>query len=440
MNCKISHYLFLCLFIFSAKTLIAQEVNSDTTRVDYAKELRLLKQQVNALQMQVETTNQKTNKKLNLLDRTKIGNLTIFRAAELDWDQHSYNPTTQQSQRDGDRFWARIFSIVYLDTKISDKFDYRFSILLYPGFTFGNNTDSKLTILIDELWLKYNINKNQSVKFGRQNASEIWPNQIGTQFDFWRHDGVSYAYSQTVNQYTFSGKAAFFIEDYRNNLPLAKQGRMYGFSVNAKKNNENRSFEISTGLIKANALENRFESSLQDAYWDGDLAQDYSIWASEIVYTFKTLNNLSLKVDFYRNFQNYSQGLTSSLITDAQGRTSYDPGFDKNTTPNFTNQRTGFYGGIKSDLPFISKKLSATAGYLYMEKYAALDVFAQFDLARWTSTNLKGLELTFEYKLSDIISFKSRTFLMEEIKGLHGANPEFRRNGNRTRLDIIITF
>ena len=434
------YHLFIAFFLlfFGMQTILAQEPETDTTHINYAKELKLLKEQIQALQQQVDKNQKQNAKKFNLLERSKLSSFAVYRVGELDWSQHVYNPNTQQGEREHSRFWARILANVYLDTKITDNLDYRFSIQVFPGFAFGGDSDARLAIFLDEIWLKYKFKGNQFLKVGRQDASEIWSNQIGTQFDFWRHDGLSYQYKHPFNDVVFTGKSAFFIETYRNNETFKNQGKLYGFSLNLEKDDTNKDIDFSTGIIKANALANRFRSDIQNDFWDGDLTTNYTIWANELIYNFKTLNNLTFKIDVYHNFKNYKKGLQSHLITDANGKNSFESGFDKSTSPNFTNQRSGVYTSIKSDIPFISKKLSLSLAYLYMEKYAALDVFAQFDLARWTSTNVKGWEFVFLYKYNDKISFRNRTFFMEEIKGLHGANPDFRRSGNRTRFDIII--
>lgn len=432
-------FIAFCFLTLCTQKCLGQLLDTDTTHINYAKELKLLKEQIHVLQQQVDNNQKLNSKKFNLIERSKLSSFAVYRVGELDWSQYIYNPETQQGQREHSRFWARILANVYLDTKITDKLDYRFSIQVFPGFAFGGESDARLAILLDEIWLKYKFNGNQSIKIGRQDASEIWSNQIGTQFDFWRHDGISYQYKHITNtELVFTGKSAFYIESYRNNQTFKNQGKLYGFSLNLEKNNAYKGIDFSTGIIKANALANRFKSDLQNDYWDGDLATNYTIWATEFVYNFKHLNNLTFKTDIYHNFKNYNKGMRSNLITDATGRNSFETGFDKTTAPNFTNQRSGIYTSVKTDLPFISKKLSLSLAYLYMEKYAALDVFAQFDLARWTSTNVKGWEFVFLYKYNDKISFRNRTFFMEEIRGLHGSNPDFRRSGNRTRFDIII--
>jgi len=435
---KIPFSIFLMLTLLFSNLIYSQEQKSDSTKIDYEQEIKLLKLQLNKLKERIDENTIKTTKNSNLIERTKISSFAIFRVGELDWNQHIYNPSTQQGERVHSRFWARILAYVYLDTKISNNLDYRFSIQVFPGFAFGGDSDSRLSILLDEIWLKYTFSSNQFIKIGRQDASEIWSNQIGTQFDFWRHDGISYQYKQSINDLLFTGKSAFYIESYRNNETFKNQGKLYGFSLNLEKSTEYKNTSFSAGIIKGESLMNRFKSDLQNSYWDGDLAENYTILASEFIYTFKTINNLTFKADFYHNFKNYKNNLHSNLITDATGKNYFEPSFNENTAPNFTNQRSGFYTSIKSDIPVISKNLSLSLAYLYMEKYAALDVFAQFDLARWTSTNLKGWETVILYRYNDRISFRNRTFFMEEIKGLNGANPNFRRSGNRTRFDIII--
>ncbi|UYW01705.1 hypothetical protein K5I29_01905 [Flavobacterium agricola] len=439
MKCKILHPAILCLALLLPYFASAQDQKTDSAQVNYAEEFKLLKEQVAALQKQVEQNTQKTKQKSNIIDRTKISSFAIFRVAELDWNQIVYNPETNSGEHIQSRFWSRILANVYLDTKITDRLDYRFSVQVFPGFAYGGDADSRLAILLDEVWLKFRFKENQYIKVGRQDASEIWPNQSGTQFDFWRHDGVSYQYKKEMPKaFNFYGKAAFYIESYRNNESFKNQGSLYGFSLNLEQNNDDRIFSISSGIIKGQSLMNRFKSDLQNAFWDGDLAPDYTISATEFIYKIKPLNNLSLKVDYYYNFKNYKSGIPSSLITDASGKTSFDSGFDASTAPDFSNQRSGVYVAVRSELPFISRKLTLSGAYMYMEKYAALDLYAQFDLARWASTNLKGYEVVLLYKYNDRISFRNRTFFMEEIKGLHGMDPSFRRGGNRTRFDIII--
>lgn len=448
-------YNFLiCLFV---NICFAQNIDSIQSQIDsiqYDSEIDFLKSRIETLEKKFGLTDsvRKVEKKeFGLLQQTRINMFVLMRLGELDWDQKVFNTDTNQRENVHPRFWSRPLFYVFLNSQLSENFDFRFSMQNYPFSIFGGDSDFRLGLILAEIWLRYKINDNYSLKFGRQDVSNIWDNQIGTQFDFWQHDGLSFKTNHELGKLDLTTQAAFFLERYVNNAPFKEQGKLYGMSAKLENKESRTPWHVSAGLMRAESLPNTYYSSIGQFFYDGDLAQEYTIFLSQLSVRFKSLANLAFTFDFFHNLNNYRTNPQSSLIRDANGRANLEfdresgayvtnPTFDASTAPNFNNQKSGFYGSVSSDVPFISKDLRVSAAYLYMQKYAALDFFAQYDLARWASTNVKGPEFMIKYKLNDRISFRNRTFFIKEIKGYNGVDPDFVRSGNRTRFDIIINF
>jgi len=84
--------------------------------------------------------------------------------------------------------------------------------------------------------------------------------------------------------------------------------------------------------------------------------------------------------------------------------------------------------------------------YTYLERYSAVDIFAQNDWARWDYsnfdspdgrlTNYQGLEIMFGYAFDKKLVFKTRYFIVEQLIP-YG---EFRETGSRIRFDLDIGF
>lgn len=444
------YQLLICLFVNICYAQNIDSIQSQIDSIQYDSEIDFLKSRLENLEKKFGVTDSVQKKEFDLLQQTRINMFVLMRLGELDWGQKIFNQETKQGERVHPRFWSRPLFYVFLNSQLSEDFDFRFSFQNYPFSIFGGDTDFRLALVLSEIWLRYKINDHYSLKFGRQDVSNIWDNQIGTQFDFWQHDGLSFKTTHDIGKLDLTTQSAFFIERYVNNAPFKEQGKLYGMSVKLENKVSRTPWHISAGLIRAESLPNTYYSSIGQFFYDGDLAKDYTIFLSQFSVRFKNFANLAFTFDFFHNLNNYKNNPQSTLIRDINGETniirdadgnySENQSFDASTAPNFRNQKSGFYGSVSSDLPFISKDLRVSAGYLYMQKYAALDFFAQYDLARWASTNVKGPEFMIKYKLNDRISFRNRTFFIKEIKGLNGSNPDFVREGNRTRFDIIINF
>ncbi len=238
---------------------------------------------------------------------------------------------------------------------------------------------------------------------------------------------------------------------------MKDHGKIFGGSLTASHGGENIAWKLQTGILSANHLPNRYANDLAQQntasggtrYHDGDLAQDYHIWTNHGAITFKKLKNLAFQVDYYQNMKNYDQNPQSYLIQDANGNINYtnisnpdagNPDYDASTAPDFTDEKTGFIGTISIGSDAKPKGFYAGISYLYLEKYAAMDYFAQYDFARWASTNIKGPEFAAAYRLNKFMRVKGRLFLTEEIKGMQGVDPDYTRSGNRFRLDVNINF
>ncbi|WP_218597845.1 putative porin [Polaribacter sp. NJDZ03] len=130
--------------------------------------------------------------------------------------------------------------------------------------------------------------------------------------------------------------------------------------------------------------------------------------------------------DFYQNVKNYDNNPTISK--------------------EISNQKQGMitslsFGNLKKSGDW---KLNFT--YSFLEKFAAVDFFAQNDWARWDYssqgsndgrlTNFKGLEVMGGYAINQSMNLKLRAFFVNQIVPL-GIEKE---NGNRVRLDFNIKF
>lgn len=131
-------------------------------------------------------------------------------------------------------------------------------------------------------------------------------------------------------------------------------------------------------------------------------------------------------LDYYNNLNNLS---TNDSISE-----------------KYKNQKLGFvsyvgFGKLETKGDWLFKLT-----YSYLEKYAAVDYFAQNDWARWDYssqnspdgrlTNFKGFELTAGYNISKNINLVFRGFTVNQILSTGLA----RETGNRVRLDFNIKF
>jgi len=433
-------YLYLFVLLTSSFTF-AQELDT-VSKKSYDEELELLKNRINQLEaLSKEKVKQEENKS-TLIDRSKLSFDAIMRLGEMDWNQHNMDVATGEKTKPSTRFWSRAMFYLNLDTDITEQFSFRSSIMAHPYFAFGGESDSKLAIMLNELWVEYKPTKNQAIRFGRQTASRIWDNHIGEQFDWINHDGISYVSNYKFNSYLLNLKSALFIEKYVDNASFKKQGKMYGVSAELQKNNPTNTWKVSSGLLLAERLPNTYYSNISGFIYPGDLAPDYSIWTNHLDVKFKQLSNLNFNVNVFYNFKKYKTNPPSNLITDKSGNNYFSDNnaFVTSEAPDFTKQNFGIYGNVGVDFSLFKKVFKTSLAYLYMEKYAALDYYAQYDLARWNSTNVKGPEFMILCQLNKWMRLRSRNFFMREIKGLNAVDPSYTRSGNRTRLDLIINF
>ncbi|APD08161.1 hypothetical protein UJ101_02663 [Flavobacteriaceae bacterium UJ101] len=414
--------------------------------------------------------------------RVKLSGKGLLRLYEQDWNQRrlsyldaSGNPVTTdgvnaprdtngniygtQRTTDPDRYWSRYNFYLNIDVKFNEMFALHSRIRTghkqYSFVTFGGQTQERFGIMLDQFYL--DIKKgNYRSKIGRQGA--IWNNQKGSQFDIPTHDGITVGANYDLgSNLNFDIEGAYYDEYYRNNTSLEKHGKMYGYELNLKGGGERTSFGLHQGWIFANHLPTRYQNNADDTsgvkYHDGDLAADYSIFTSGGKLTFKKLKNLTFQADYYHNFKNYDTNPVSDLIFDANGVNTFDGAtyvdangatqevaYDASTAPDFTDQKNGFVGTVSVGGMSKPKDWYLGISYLYMEKYAAMDYFAQYDYARWASSNIKGPEFKAGYRINKFMKMQGRLFLTEEIKGLQGADPSYTRSGNRFRLDLNFNF
>jgi len=131
---------------------------------------------------------------------------------------------------------------------------------------------------------------------------------------------------------------------------------------------------------------------------------------------------LTFGLDFYQNLKNYQS--------------------DENIPEFLKNQKSGVVGHIVWGEQKKKGDFSAGVYLTYMERYAAVDFFAQNDWARWDYsgqgsrdgrlTNFKGLELIAAYKISKRFQLKMRYFKVEQLLP-YGSYLE---TGDRVRLDL----
>lgn len=112
----------------------------------------------------------------------------------------------------------------------------------------------------------------------------------------------------------------------------------------------------------------------------------------------------------------------------------------------FTDQKKGYISAINIGELKKSGDWKIGLTYTYLERYAAVDFFAQNDWVRWDYssensndgrlTNFKGIEMMGAYAIDSKINLKVRFFAVDQIIAL-GTRKE---NGNRIRLDFNMKF
>lgn len=442
-------FLIISLFGYSQN-------NTENSEIDELRqEIKELKEKVELQNSSnVEEDEKKFTEKVKAVfgNQIKFSGGGLLRFGEWDLNQQRLNSKTGEHYKDDNRFWSRFNFYFNTDVKLAEDLNFNARVRTgnkqYSFVSFGGNSDERLNVILDQFWLDYKL-KGTNIRIGRQSASRIWHNQSGAMFDIPTHDGITIIPNFNLgNNFLLQPKMAYFIERYVNNKPLKDQGKIYGFSLELEKKQAAASWKISSGFINADHLPTRYQNDLvqtndgKPLYNDGDLAPDYTIWANHFKIKFENFHQLSFTIDYYRNFKNYSENPISHTITDIYGLDSFSnqSEFDSSSTNNFTNQRNGFIGTVAIGNQNTVNKLYAGISYLYMEKYAAMDYYAQYDFARWASSNIKGPEFTLAYKLNHHILMKSRLFITEEIKGLNAIDKDYKRSATRLRIDMNIKF
>lgn len=435
---------------------ISREMLRQMIQEEVQKEIKLIQlQQLNSTSeltvspKPIEKEEPKDDRKL-IGDRIKFSGTGLLRVGEWDFKQNEINPSTGEVTSLHKRFWTRMNFYLNIDTKLTDNLDFHARLRTgqkqYSFVTFGENVDERFNIIMDQFWLNYKLG-NYEFRAGRQDAGRIWSNQKGVQFDIPMHDGLTITADYKLGKVNVSPRIAYFIENYKNNAAYKEQGKVYGASVRASQSIENLSWKAETGLIKAEKLPTRYindiaQSSAGIKYHDGDLAPDYSIWTNQIMLSLPNVRNLTFIVDYYHNFKNYTKNPISHLIHDTNGMNNFtnNDAFLSSNSPDFRKQNDGFVASISTGNLNIPKNIWASVSYLYMEKYAAMDYFAQYDYTRWASTNIQGPEFSAGYRFNKYLQMRARFFISNEIKGYYMMNPEYKKSEDRFRLDFNLSF
>lgn len=446
-------FISLSFFVYGQNSNDSITISKEELRQIIREEVQKELQKINSAPLEtVQTTSTETKEQNQKLigERIKFSGTGLIRAGEWDFKQNEINPSTGEVKQLHKRFWTRMNLYLNVDAKLVDNLDFHARLRTgqkqYSFVTFGENVDERFNIIMDQLWLNYKL-KNYEFRAGRQDAGRIWTNQKGVQFDIPSHDGLTIVADYKLGNVSLSPRIAYFFENYKNNSPYREQGKVYGASIRAAQSNENLTWKAETGIIKAEKLPTRYVNDLAQKgseikYHDGDLAPDYSIWTNQISLNFPRLRNLTFVVDYYHNFKNYIQNPVSHMIHDTNGINAFSnsANFNSNTAPDFRNQKNGFVASISTGNLSVPKNIWASLSYLYMEKYAAMDYFAQYDYTRWASTNIQGPEVSVGYRFNKYLQFRTRFFISNEIKGYYATNPGYKKSEDRIRFDLNINF
>ncbi len=369
--------------------------------------------------------------------RIHFSGKALLRLTECDWKQKCMD-STGRIYYDNDRYWSRYNFYLNMKVRLAKSLQLNAQIRTgnkqYAFVTFGANKDERFNIILSELYLYWQ--KVVLIKIGRQGAGSIWKNQKGAQFDIPTHDGISISKTFLFDKLTFTPQFAFFDEKYRKNTNFSKHGKMYGGSLLLESVSSKIDWHLQTGLLFADHLPNRYENDIAEndskgvRYHDGDLAADYKLWTSQAKIALPDVANIACTVDFYKNFNNYDKNTQTNLIKPYPGK----------ETPDFTDDNTGIIATLSAGDYGKSKSFYGGVSYLYIEKYAAMDYFAQYDYSPWASSNINGIEAFVGYRFNKHIALKTRFFSTEEIKGYNAINPDYKRSANRIRFDLNINF
>lgn len=154
----------------------------------------------------------------------------------------------------------------------------------------------------------------------------------------------------------------------------------------------------------------------------GNDRRDYAVAALNAqVATELTGVPVTLGVDFYKNFADYSTGVSDPFIT-----------------PSNKDENFGYV--LSARLGSLKEKGDWLLGYYYahIEQFAVNASYAQDDWIRWgngpqtRSSNFEGHEIRAAYAVLDTLNIVARWYLVESVKGAE--------DGNRFRLDVNFSF
>ncbi len=329
--------------------------------------------------------------------------------AEMDRNSKK-NDGSMRADRDRLRYRAR-FGVSYNLTK-----NYEFGIRISSGnpknqqsphTTLGNGFDSH-QFSIDKAYIKIKSDKGlwvwagkNSIPFWEQNEllwdADVNPEGISASGSF----NISNAAKLTsVIGYYIIANDSEFSQKFGDHSTMALAQFKYTTSFDTNK------FTLSSGMVVAHIQE----------------ALDYNIWETSVQYK---LNNagITLGVDYFSN------------LADLEGKTDLE---GNRIDSNFEDQKDGYAFSVK----YGKNKFGASITYASIEKYAIVDMFAQDDWVRWgnsdmtRSSNFKGFELNFKYKITKNFNSTLRFWNVEGIKKT-GTDLE---TGTRIRLDFNIKF
>lgn len=135
---------------------------------------------------------------------------------------------------------------------------------------------------------------------------------------------------------------------------------------------------------------------------------------------------LSVEIDYYYNMQDYNKN--NFVLSD------------------FKEQKTGVVAGLKYGRQKQVGDWQFTATYAYLQRYAAVDIMAQNDWARWDYssngspdgrlTNLNGVELVAGYMIAKKVKLTTKYYLVKQLVPYGIA----RETGSRIRFDMDVKF
>ena len=153
---------------------------------------------------------------------------------------------------------------------------------------------------------------------------------------------------------------------------------------------------------------------------------NYAILQFGTKVTLSKKNLIVAGIDYYHNIENYNR--------------------NDSIPQKFANQKQGIVTSLTIGKLKKSGDWKAGLTYVYLERFAAVDFFAQNDWARWDYssqdskdgrlTNFKGIEIMGGYALDKNMNLKVRGFLVDQIVPL-GIEKE---TGSRVRVDFNIKF